>query len=81
MGKFKNGKAAGKHEVTGEIIKGGSDRVVDWIWRLHNMAFESCVVSEDWMSAVIIPLYKGKKVRTECSNYRSIRLLNIVGKI
>ena len=41
VGKLKNGKAAGKDEVTGEMIKGGGDRVVDWIWRLYNMAFVS----------------------------------------
>ena len=27
VGKLKNGK------TTGEMIKGGSDRMVDWIWR------------------------------------------------
>ena len=69
MGKLKNRKAAGKDDVTGKIIKGGGNRVVDLIWRLRNMAFESGVVSEDWRSAVIIPLYKGKGERTECSNY------------
>ena len=37
----------GKDEVTGEIIKGGSDRVVDWILRLYKMTFESCIVLED----------------------------------
>ena len=31
VGKLKNGKAAGKDEITGEIIKGGCDRVVNWI--------------------------------------------------
>ena len=36
---------------------------------------------EDWRSAVIVPLYKGKGERTECSNYRSISLLITVGKI
>ena len=41
------GKVAGKDEITGEMIKGGGDRVVDWIWRLCNMAFESGVVPED----------------------------------
>ena len=30
---LKNGKAAGKDEITGEMIKGGGDRVVDLIWR------------------------------------------------
>ena len=33
MGKLKNEKAIGKDEITGEIIKGGDDRVVEWICR------------------------------------------------
>ena len=45
------------------------------------MAFERGVVSEDWRSAVIIPLYKGKGERTECKNYRGISLLSGIGKI
>ena len=53
-----------------EMIKGGGgDIVVDWIWRLCNMAFGSVVVSEDWRSAMIVPLYKNKGERTVCSNY------------
>ena len=31
VGKLKNGKAAGKDELTGEMIKGGGERVVGWI--------------------------------------------------
>ena len=58
--KLKNGKAAGKNEITEEMIKGGGDRVVDCIWRLCKMAFESGIVPEDWKSDVIVPLYKGK---------------------
>ena len=68
MGKVKNGKAGGKDEVAGRMIKGGGDRVVDWIWRLFNMAFKSHAVSEEGTSTVIIPLYKGKGERTECRN-------------
>ena len=45
------------------------------------MAFESGVAPEDWRSAVIIPLYKGKGERTEYKNYRGISLLSVVGKI
>ena len=77
MGKLKNGKVTGKD---GKMIKGGGDRVVDWIWRLCNMLLR-VVVSEDWRSAVNVPLYKGKGERTECKNYRGISLLSIVGKI
>ena len=42
------------------MIKGGGDRVVDWIWRLCNVAFESGVETEDLRSAMIVSLYKGK---------------------
>ena len=37
----------GKDEITGEIIKVGGDRVVDWIQRLCKIASESGVVPED----------------------------------
>ena len=57
MEKLKNGKATGTDEVTGEMIKGGSNRVMDWVWRLCNMAFEDGV-PEDWRSAMIISMYK-----------------------
>ena len=52
------------------------DRVVvlDRIWRLCNMTFESGGAPEDWRSTVIVPLYKGKGERT-------ISLLIVVGKI
>ena len=45
------------------------------------MAFESSAVPEDWRSAVIVPLYKGKGERTDYKNYRGISLLSVVGKI
>ena len=80
MGKLKNGKASGKDEITREMIKGGDDRVVDWIYRLYNMTFENGVVPEGLRSAVIVPLYKGKGKINECKNYRVINLC-LVGKI
>ena len=79
VGKLKIGKAAGKDEITEEMIKGGFERVVDWIWSLCYMAFESGVESEDWRSEVIVPLYKGKGERSECKNYRGIGLFRVVG--
>ena len=79
--KLKNRKAAGIDEVTGEMITGGGDREVGWICTLCNMAFESGVVPEYWMSALIAPLYKGKGERTECSNYRGISPVSEVGKM
>ena len=54
VGKLKNGKVAGGDEITGEMIKGGGDRVVDWIWRPCSVAFESGIVPEKYKG-------KGKK--------------------
>ena len=36
---------------------------------------------EEWGSAVIVPLYKGKGKRAEYRNYRGISLLKKVGTI
>ena len=46
MRKINNGKPGGKDEIAGEMKKGSGSRVVDWIWRLRNMAFESSSVPE-----------------------------------
>ena len=62
-------------------MKEGGDMVVDWIWSLCNMAFESGAVPEDWRSAVTVPLYKGKGEMTECKNFRGISLSTMVGEI
>ena len=45
------------------------------------MSFESGSVPEDRRSAVIDPLYKGKRKKTECSRYKDIGLLSVAGKI
>ena len=37
MRKFKNGKVACKDEATREMINGGGERMVGWIWRVCNM--------------------------------------------
>ena len=46
--------------------------MVNWIWLLCNMDFESGVVPGDWRSHDIEPVYKDKGERTECSNYRGM---------
>ena len=78
VGNLKNGKAAGKNEITGEILQGGDDMVVDWIWSMCSMVVESGVDSEDWISAVIVTLYKGKGKMIKCKIYRGISLLIIL---
>ena len=69
-----------KDKAAGEMIKGGCDIGVDWIWRLCNMVFESGDVSGGYRYAVNIQLYKGKRENIECRNYGDIGLLSVDGK-
>ena len=39
------------------------------------------LVPMDWRGACIVPLYKGKSDKCECSNSGGIRLLSVVGKL
>ena len=79
--KLKNGKSAGIDGITGEMIKNGGEKVIDWIWKLCSRAFVEGVVPKDWRRAVIVPFYKGKGVKGICKNYRGISLLSVVGKV
>ena len=79
--KLKNGKSAGIDEISGEMIKHGGEKVIDWIWKLCSKAFVEGIVPKDWRRAVIVPLYKGKGEKGVCRNYRGISLLSVVGKI
>ena len=44
VGMIKIGQATGMDDILVEMIKHRDDRVVDWIWRLCKMAFESGAV-------------------------------------
>ena len=37
-------------------------------------------VPEDWRSACIVPLYKGKGDKCKCSSFRGISFLSVVGQ-
>ena len=39
------------------------------------------IVPVDWVIPCMVPLYKGKGDMYECSNFRGISLLSVVGKV
>ena len=62
----------GKDVITEEMIKGESDSVVDWIWRLCNMAFESGVVAE---IVDLLQLFHCTRVKERGLNAKTIEVL------
>ena len=75
------GKAPGLDGCHVECLSKGGGAMVDWLVRLLNVCFREGRVPSDWRSACVVPLYKGKGDKYECSSYRGISLLSVVGKV
>ena len=58
-----------------EYLKKGGVAVLEWLVRLINLSFDIGVVP------YLVPLYKGKGGKCECSNSRGISLFSVVGKL
>ena len=78
VNEMKSGKAPGVDEFPVECLKKGGMAVLEWLVRLLNLSFDMGVVPIDWCGACIVPLYKGRGVKCECSNSTSISLLSVV---
>ena len=64
-----------------EMLKeGGVSTVLEWLVRLFNICFMLSIVPVDWVIACIVQLHKGKGDVYDCSNFRGISLLSVVGK-
>ena len=81
MNETKGGKAPGMDGVKVEMLTEGGVTVLEWLVRLFNICFMLSIVPVDCVIACIVPLYKGKGDMYECSNFRDISLLSVVGKV
>ena len=81
LNETKGGKAPGMDGVRVEMLKEGGVTVLEWLVRLFNICFMLSIVPVDWVIACMAPLYKGKGDVHECSNFRGISLLTVVGKV
>ena len=52
------------------VYLGSRDSIFTRVWKDE-------VIPEEWHQGIIIPLYKGKGSRSDCSNYRGITLLSV----
>ena len=64
-----------------EMLKEEGVIVLEWLVRVFNICFMLSIVLVDWGIACMVPLYKGKGDVHECSNFRGISLLSVVGKV
>ena len=81
VNEMKSGKAPGLDGFPVECLKKGGTAVFEWLVRLLNLSFDMWVVCMGWRGACIMPLYKWKGDKCECSNSRGISFLSVVGKL
>ncbi|KAK3528421.1 hypothetical protein QTP86_034238 [Hemibagrus guttatus] len=67
-------------EIHPEYLKSLDVVGLSWLTRLCNIAWQSGTVPLDWVTGVVVPLFK-KGDRRVCSNYRGITLLSLPGKV
>ena len=68
VNEMRSGMAPGLRGFPVECLKKGGMAVLEWLVRLLNLSFDMGVVAIDWRGACIVPLYKGKGDKCECSN-------------
>ena len=78
---MKSGKAPGLDGFPVKCSKKDGMAALEWLIRLLNLSFHMGVVPMDWRGACIVPLYKGKGDKCECSNSRGISLLSVVAQL
>ena len=78
---LKGGKSPGVDGITSEILKCDDECLLEWLRRVCNVCILEAKVPNDWMRAIIVPVYKGKGDRSECKNHRGISFLSIPGKV
>ena len=81
VNEIKSGKAPGLDVFPVECLKKGGMAELEFLVGLLNLSFDMGVVPIDWRGACIVPLYKGKGDKSECSYSSGISLLSVVGKL
>ena len=54
--------------------------MVEWLTKLFNMVWRVVKAPCDWRNAVIVSIHK-KGSKMDCTNYRGISLMSIIGKV
>ena len=77
----KKTRAPGICGTTAELLKSGGAPVISWLLPLFTLIWKYCVIPTDWNLAIILPLWKGKGSKSDCTKYRGISLLSVPVKV
>ena len=78
--KLKLNKSPGTDEITAEMLQAGGESLKRRIHELCDRAWKEGTIPEEWGRSILVPIPK-KGDLSECSNYRTISLINHTGKV
>ncbi|XP_069989710.1 uncharacterized protein [Penaeus vannamei] len=81
ISKLKSGKAVGICGIPVEMLKAGEEAMVRGLYAVMAAIWLSGTITPDLLRGVIIPFWKGKGDRWDCSNHQGITLISILGKV
>ncbi len=74
-------RAPGGDGITVEMIKNLPNMSVQALTKCLNLCWKEEQVPEEWSKGIIIPIWKRKRSRLECTHYRGITLLSSPSKL
>ena len=77
---LKRNKSPGSDGVTAEMLQAGGEPLSRQIHKLCNKAWHEGTIPEEWGKSILVPIPK-KGDLSNCSNYRTISLINHTGKV
>ena len=77
---LKRNKSPGSDGITAEMLQAGGEPLSRQIHILCNKAWHEGTIPEEWGKSILVPIPK-KGDLSNCSNYRTISLINHTGKV
>ena len=77
---LKRNKSPGSDGITAEMLQAGGEPLSRQIHKLCNKAWHEGTIPEEWGKSILVPIPK-KGDLSNCSNYRTISLINHTGKV
>ena len=78
---LKLNKSSGIDDIVNEYIISTKHIMVPIYVKLFNAILETGNIPSDWLTGIIIPIYKNKGSKLDPGNYRPITLLSCLGKL
>ena len=57
---LKKGKLSGVDGITSEMLKYGGEALLEWLTRVYKVCMSEEKVPNDWVRAIVVPLYEGE---------------------